>query len=172
MKPRYIAYIIWITIALLGVVCAIVPESGWKFGAKTLRWPTLAKVLMIDDDDPEIFQDSTWLSMVDSTWLSVIDTTEIVSDTKTVEELTCLEDTIDIEQPALPKEKPVHIPHVILDEGIDSRMYLQAFYQALDSVQKKTVRVVHYGDSQIEEDRMTSMLREPSSSNIVISMNL
>ena len=107
MKPRYIAYIIWITIALLGVVCTVVPDSGWQVGTKTLRWPTLAEVLMIDNDDSEILQDSTWLSMVDSTWLSVIDTTEIVSDTKTIEELTYLEDTIHMEQPALPKEKPV-----------------------------------------------------------------
>lgn len=142
------------------MVCAIVPESGWKFGTKTLQWPTLAEVLMIESDNSEILMDSTWLTMVDSTWLSVIDTTEIVSDTESVEKLTCLEDTTDAENSVLPKEKPVHIPHVILDEGIDAHMYLQAFYQALDSVQEKTVRVVHYGDSQIEEDRMTSMLRE------------
>ena len=60
MRPRYIAYTIWITIALLGVVCAIVPESGWQVGTKTLQWPTLAEVLMIESDNSEILMDSTW----------------------------------------------------------------------------------------------------------------
>ena len=114
MRPRYIAYTIWITIALLGVVCTIVPESGWKIGTKTLQWPTLAEVLMIESDNSEILMDSTWLTMVDSTWLSVIDTTEIVSDTESVEKLTCLEDTTDAENSVLPKEKSIHI-HAMLE---------------------------------------------------------
>lgn len=160
MRPRYIAYIIWVIIALLSVVCAIVPDNGWKIGTKTLRWPTLAEVLMIESDNSEVLMDSTWMAMVDSTWFSVIDTSEILLDTVSIMGSISLEDTMGVEQPILPKTKPVHVPQVVLDDGIDSRMYLQAFYQALDSVQEKTVRVVHYGDSQIEEDRMTSMLRE------------
>lgn len=42
----------------------------------------------------------------------------------------------------------------------DTRTYLAAFYQALDSAHIKPIRVVHYGDSQIEEDRITDILRE------------
>jgi lysophospholipase L1-like esterase len=42
----------------------------------------------------------------------------------------------------------------------DSRAYLAAFYAALDSAASMPVRVVHYGDSQIEEDRITNILRE------------
>jgi hypothetical protein len=37
---------------------------------------------------------------------------------------------------------------------------LTAFYQALDSALVMPIRVVHYGDSQIEEDRITDILRE------------
>ena len=81
MRPRYIAYIIWVIIALLSVVCAIVPDNGWKIGTKTLRWPTLAEVLMIESDNSEVLMDSTWMAMVDSTWFSVIDTSEILLDT-------------------------------------------------------------------------------------------
>ena len=44
--------------------------------------------------------------------------------------------------------------------GIDSRKYLTAFYQSLDSASVMPIRVVHYGDSQIEEDRITDILRE------------
>lgn len=44
--------------------------------------------------------------------------------------------------------------------GVDSRRYLSAFYEALDSADVMPIRVVHYGDSQIEEDRITNILRE------------
>ena len=115
------------------MVCAIVPDNGWKIGTKTLRWPTLAEVLMIESDNSEVLMDSTWMAMVDSTWFSVIDTSEILLDTVSIMGSISLEDTMGVEQPILPKTKPVHVPQVVLDDGIDSRMYLQAFYQALDS---------------------------------------
>lgn len=38
--------------------------------------------------------------------------------------------------------------------------YLDEFFLALDSARSNHVRIVHYGDSQIEEDRITSGLRE------------
>ena len=57
-----------------------------------------------------------------------------------------------------PKAQPV-IPEVNVS-NTDSRAYLAAFYAALDSVRTMPVRVVHYGDSQIEEDRITNVLRE------------
>ena len=45
MKPRHIAYIVWAVIALLGVICWLVPEDGFAIGKWTLRWPTLAEAL-------------------------------------------------------------------------------------------------------------------------------
>lgn len=38
--------------------------------------------------------------------------------------------------------------------------YLDDFFTALDSARSHHVRILHYGDSQIEEDRITSGLRE------------
>ncbi len=38
--------------------------------------------------------------------------------------------------------------------------YLDDFFEALDSARTHHVRILHYGDSQIEEDRITSGLRE------------
>lgn len=38
--------------------------------------------------------------------------------------------------------------------------YLDGFFEALDSARTQHVRILHYGDSQIEEDRITSGLRE------------
>lgn len=38
--------------------------------------------------------------------------------------------------------------------------YMEAFYQALPTAQYQSIRVMHYGDSQIECDRMTRILRQ------------
>jgi len=64
------------------------------------------------------------------------------------------EDTIVPETP-----KPV-IPKVVVDSTTDSRVFLQAFYASLAESSERKIRVIHYGDSQIEEDRMTQQIRE------------
>ena len=38
--------------------------------------------------------------------------------------------------------------------------YLDPFFKALDNANKKPIRILHYGDSQLETDRMTSAIRE------------
>ena len=48
MKPRYIAYTIWLIIALLGGLCCLVPDGGWTIGSHTLRWPTLTQALDLE----------------------------------------------------------------------------------------------------------------------------
>ena len=47
-----------------------------------------------------------------------------------------------------------------VDSTVDSRVFLKSFYASLDQADTKKVRVLHYGDSQIEEDRMTQQIRE------------
>ena len=51
MRPRHIAYIIWTVIALLGVVCIVVPNNGWHIGKWNLRFPTLTEALDIQTVD-------------------------------------------------------------------------------------------------------------------------
>jgi lysophospholipase L1-like esterase len=51
-------------------------------------------------------------------------------------------------------------PKVQVDTTTDSRIFLSAFYDALDNADEELVRVLHYGDSQIEEDRISQQIRE------------
>lgn len=60
----------------------------------------------------------------------------------------------------MPKPQPIIAPKVVVDSTTDSRIFLKAFYAALASTDTQVVRVVHYGDSQIEEDRMSQQIRE------------
>ena len=60
----------------------------------------------------------------------------------------------------IPQEPKVIIPKVAVDSTTDSRIFLQSFYASLSECGQKVVRVLHYGDSQIEEDRMSQQIRE------------
>ena len=146
MKPRYIAYCIWIVIALLGVVCWVVPDGGWHIGKWNLRFPTLAQALDLEmkNDEISILQDSL-LAEIDT--LGVLPTASGVA-----------QDTLAVQDSV--EQKPQSVVPEVNVVNTDARAYLSAFYAALDSVGSQPVRVVHYGDSQIEEDRITNVLRE------------
>lgn len=69
-------------------------------------------------------------------------------------------DTIVPVEPVVEEKPVVVVPKVAVDSTTDSRVFLEKFYAALEEAGTKKVRVVHYGDSQIEEDRMTQQIRE------------
>jgi lysophospholipase L1-like esterase len=146
VKARQIAYIIWTVIALLGAFCLVVPDGGWHIGRWHLRFPTLAQALDMDTKDDE-------LSMMNDSLLAELETLDMLPSDSVV-----AQDTIAVQDSIPPKAQPV-IPEVNVS-NTDSRAYLAAFYAALDSARTMPVRVVHYGDSQIEEDRITNVLRE------------
>lgn len=60
----------------------------------------------------------------------------------------------------LPQEPKVIIPKIAVDSTTDSRVFLRSFYASLAESGNKVVRVLHYGDSQIEEDRMSQQIRD------------
>ena len=145
MKPRHIAYIIWIIIALLGVVCLVVPNDGFSIGKYTLRWPTLAEALDLTNEG--------MMELTSDSLLAAIDTTALIPTDSVIQQ-----DTL-VAKDSVPKKSLPVIPEVNV-VNTDSRAYMAAFYAALDSASTQPVRVVHYGDSQIEEDRITNVLRE------------
>ena len=68
-------------------------------------------------------------------------------------------DSIEPTETEEPSPKLV-IPKVVVDSTMDSRIFLSSFYAALSEAGERKVRVLHYGDSQIEEDRLTTQIRE------------
>ena len=147
MKPRHIAYIIWTVIALLGAICVIVPKDGWHIGSFDLRFPTLAEALDMDAEPTPLPLDT--IEQLEP------DTLSTVRDTIAPLDTTTNHDTVVKEvRPVTPTAEPIRT------QQADTRAHLALFYQALDSAHTMPVRVVHYGDSQIEEDRITNILRE------------
>ena len=145
MKARHIAYCIWTVIALLGVVCLVVPEGGWHIGKWNLRWPTLAEALDLTNEGVKELTSDSLLAETDT--IGLIPADSVIQ-----------QDTLAVKDSVAQKSQPI-IPKVNV-ANTDSRAYMAAFYAALDSASTQPVRVVHYGDSQIEEDRITNVLRE------------
>lgn len=144
MKPSKLTIIIWTIIALLGVISYIVPQGGWTLGNWSFRWPTLTDML---EGNSSSKQDSILTDeFLSSDTLVVTDSTSLSHDTIP---------TQHISSPVV----AVPLPNVVVHDT-DTRVHLLAFYQALEHAHQMPVRVVHYGDSQIEEDRISNVLRE------------
>lgn len=118
-------------------MCVVLPER-MQIGALTLRWTTLGSVLgEKPKSDVQVFPNTLTDTLLPP---EVRPTAEIKSD------------TTGTHRKVLPVIPPV-------EEVQGDSDVLAAFRQGLAEVDRRTVRVVHYGDSQIEEDRMTQTLR-------------
>lgn len=124
--------------ASLAALCIVLP-GRIAFGEKVLRWPTLAEVFETEEAYPQPLPEEEGS-------ITAPDTITPSPDT-----LPSLEGRTE-ERPPIPK--------VSVDSTTDSRVFLQAFYASLAEAGTKKIRVVHYGDSQIEEDRMSQQIRE------------
>ena len=153
MKARHIAYCIWTVIALLGVISGVVPDGGWHIGKHTLRWPTLAEALDLTNEGVKELTSEGVKELTSDSLLAEIDTIGLIPADSVIQQ-----DTLAVKDSIAQKSQPI-IPKVNV-ANTDSRAYMAAFYAALDSASTQPVRVVHYGDSQIEEDRITNVLRE------------
>ena len=135
MRPYKVLLFIAAVMACMAVLCVVLPGRV-VIAAYKLRWPTLTEVMGSSENSETL---DTLENLGD---LGIIDTLEIP------------------ETPEPPKPQPVVIPKVHVDSTVDSRIFLKNFYSSLAEASTRTVRVLHYGDSQIEEDRMTQQIRE------------
>ena len=157
MKSGYIAILIWVVIALLGAISWCIPEGGLQLGGWTLRWPTLSEVLEIDNgiDSTTNILDTTWIAdIVESEAVEEISIDTLAKGIQPLEPKYYLFDSVDL------KANNAQEVSTQTFSNSDTRQYLASFYQALDSSSIASIRVVHYGDSQIEEDRITDILRQ------------
>ena len=140
MKIGHIVCFIFSVIGLLALVAYFFPQEGVAIGGMQLRFPTLAEVLQAGEEE--------------------IPTDTIPEDTLTTEEL------MQLRMDALKAEKESEFitycqtsPARIYMPG-DSVAYFDPFFDALETARERPMRIMHYGDSQLEGDRITSVLRE------------
>ena len=140
MRPYKVLLFIFACLGVLAALCIVLPHEV-HVGERTLRWPTLAEVM--GTEEPTVITDQPLDSLPEF---------PVAPDSLVAE----VEDTVVAPKPAA---KP-YIPEVKTNDSLDTRIYLSAFYASLEETSARTVRVMHYGDSQIEEDRMTQQIRQ------------
>lgn len=140
MKPSQILLCILSTFIVLGAVCVLFAGKS-----SVVRIPTLASVFEVNVSsaihlDPEELSDG--VEPTDSTRLDP-------AKVDTIPSRSTIADTI----PSAPKVTalPASLPQ--------TKLALPLFYAALRHANTQPVRVVHFGDSQIEEDRISMQLR-------------
>ena len=145
MRPYQVFLFIVCVMAYLAALCLVLP-GRITMGDRELRWPTLAEAM-----GAETMDDRQWTK--DNGQWTMDNLADTVAPVDTI---------VPVATPVptpVSTPKPV-IPKVSVDSVTDSRMFLRSFYDALAQSSERTVRVLHYGDSQIEEDRMTQQIRE------------
>lgn len=140
MKPIRILIFIISVIALLGIVWFFFPEEGIQVENRNLRFPSYAEAKNPNEDKT----------------VDVDDVIDKVNKSFVMNYSESLLDSLRFFRSYL-KENPnrIYLPQDDY-EYFDSLFYL--FEQAKG--EGKTYRVMHYGDSQIEMDRISSVLRQ------------
>lgn len=128
-------------LAVMGLLCLIMfvfPAKGIQIGSSTLQFPTINDFFI-----PELEEDS--LSKLEDDLAELFDSTVVVSKIDSA-----------IIQHKLDSLQKFRQGLQLNDKGKSS---MNRFFKALDNARNKKVRIMHYGDSQIEADRITSYLR-------------
>ncbi len=140
--PFYILLFMFSIIGGLTAVCAVYPADGLHIGNFTLRFPTLTEILQPEEE-------------------------EVILPTISPEELLLqreremrIQQENEMLQFFRENAAAIRFPRTLTDStSIGDSTYFDAFFAALQGADTTHVNIVHYGDSQIEEDRITRILR-------------
>jgi len=139
IKPFFTLLFIVAVMLLLTLIMSFFPKEGVQIGATKIEFPTFNDFFIPENEAADSLADlqKDLIELFDSTTIvSEIDSTLIKF---RLDSLNQYRKSIQVAD----KAKPA----------------LHRFFDALDKAKKKKVRVMHYGDSQIEADRITSVLR-------------
>ncbi|MBP1673537.1 MAG: hypothetical protein H6Q25_1352 [Bacteroidetes bacterium] len=138
MKLFKITIFIFSIIAILTLISAIFPENGIKVGSYTFQFPQPEEILVrnkASEFDPEKLIEERKIKKIDS-----------LQDE--------LSDTLDYFIEAMVHPTSFYLPD-------NNYSYFDPFFKQAESaiIRNQIVRVLHYGDSQIELDRISSDIR-------------
>lgn len=148
MSPLKVLLSIISLFALLGFIALIYPNDGIHIGDSTLRYPKLTEIF-----EKQSVQDS----LIDST--AAVDPEEAIREMMEAtkrKEFAAFSDSLKFYEDFFEKGKTrFDLPNN--DATWFDRFFLHLELAELDS---NVVHVVHYGDSQLEEDRISATIRE------------
>lgn len=148
IKSYHVTLYIALILVILGVISWAVPEDGWKMGNATFKFLTYENFV-----EPKVQEKAD----IDDL-LADVDTTL----NETIDPLTIHQNGSNGDMGA-PNGGDVSVESstelLMNDVG---KKTLHAFFEKLEGVasNKKKISIFHYGDSQIEGDRMTGFIRQ------------
>lgn len=161
MKPLHILLFLLGIFAALAGVAFIFPEEGFVIAGQQIRFPTLASYL--ESSKPEKKDISKIIALADAqdeltSGKPLADTTSKVHKPDTV-----VSRTVTYSEVNDPAVKLI----TTLQYKDSLRSALDNFFEALAAVSgsDQSIRILHYGDSQIEGDRITDYLRQKLQNN-------
>lgn len=164
-KPSKVFLLLFIALSLLGAISFIYPREGITVGnSTTLTFPSLADLFLPDTSGikhiNQLFSRDVLAKLSSSDTLTLADTC-MADTTATISDSTVVKIDTTI-QPVSIKNIEANLPSIDLEYPDSSMAALHYFFDALATIKSSTipVRVLHYGDSQIEVDRITSRLRK------------
>lgn len=138
VKPIFTLVSLLIVMAILSLIMFAMPEKGIAIGNSTIQFPTAHDFFL-----PKLEEDSTTKAHDDIAEL--FDSTVVITEIDS----TIIKHKLD----SLNKFRKS------IQQNNKGELAMNRFFKALDNAKKKKVRIMHYGDSQIEADRITSYLR-------------
>lgn len=140
MKSYQITIFIFLIITALALIANFFPEDGWQLGSTQLRFPSLEQIMTRKEAKDELID--PMIAIQDS--IAKVEQLEQKTEQDTVNYYVKM---IEMNPASF------HLPK-------DDKTFFDSFFKLLDEVgDEETVRILHYGDSQIEMDRITSDIR-------------
>lgn len=137
MKAKHVLYFVVGVLAILGVLMAVFPKDGIRLNDEWVLYFPSFREMFLDKDK------------------TIIDTDSIVENQINIDSLILLDDSI--KEIDLDELKKLLTP---LDFPEDNPNALDNFFAKLNNLDnEQKVRIMHYGDSQIEGDRITAYFR-------------
>jgi lysophospholipase L1-like esterase len=165
VKPYKIFFLLLLLLFLISLPSFFFPKDGIQIFGFTLNYPSFSQFIDADTSQnqlnlkPEIaLLDKIIDSTLTSSQPKVLQNSAIASDTLTIRDSTKLVDSIS--EPAFnPDWLKSKITKLEFPDSLHQS--LTDFFESLrlGDYNRKFIRVLHYGDSQIEGDRVTSYLR-------------
>lgn len=156
-KPVHTLLFLGLTFLMLGLVTLLFPENGIRLNDKlALNFPTFKNLFLADKEEKKDI----------SAILSLADEQDLATDTKIVEV-----DSITVDSAKKHVAAKLASVEVIKDSTVKlntsiqykntTKTALSNFFAALANVgnESKSIRILHYGDSQIEGDRISDYIR-------------
>lgn len=163
VKPFKIFLLLCLFIIVAFIPTLFFPNNGFNFAGITLRYPSINQILGIDTSQNK-FTLNREIALLDR----IVDSTIYANQNSQFIDLKITNDSLSSKDSVKTKDsiQPITANYLrskinLLEFRDSSRKSINSFFDALrtKSYNKRQIRILHYGDSQIEGDRVTSYLR-------------